>query len=204
MPSELCVLPGRGSEESYGGKEQGRTAGSPSSDWLVVRKLGVGVINLLVPTHLGSLYLWAACSWLSDRSFRLCTSSQRWFIMLSLVLAEELKIPDCWIAIVFLFCLACSPLCIFSLLWLNLFLTKVCLETRGRWRTWVGVYSGKASQWCWKVIRIWVLAHEEWTSWTHTQQASKVFITGKQIVPQTAGRGKKSPPLYCLIGFFIP
>ena len=28
----------------------------------------------------------------------------------------------------------------------------------------------------------------------------KVFIRGKQTAPRTAGRGKKSPPLYCPIG----
>ena len=51
--------------------------------------------------------------------------------------------------------------------------------------------------WCWKdVTGIWVLVHgaEKWTSWTHRQQASKVFITEEQTAPRTAGRGKKNPP----------
>ena len=50
--------------------------------------------------------------------------------------------------------------------------------------------------WYWKdVTRIWVLVHaaEEWTSQTHRQQASKVFITRKQKAPRAAGRGEKSP-----------
>lgn len=32
------------------------------SDWLVVGQLGVSIISLLVPSSLGSMCLWAACS----------------------------------------------------------------------------------------------------------------------------------------------
>ena len=38
------------------------SAHGPSSDWLVVRSLGVSIINLLVPTGLESPCWWAACS----------------------------------------------------------------------------------------------------------------------------------------------
>ena len=37
-------------------------------------------------------------------------------------------------------------------------------------------------------------AVEEWTPWTHRQQARKVFIKQKQIAPRAAGRGEKIPP----------
>ena len=62
------------------------------------------------------------------------------------------------------------------------------------------------SQWCQKdVTRIWVLVHaaKEWTLRTHRQQASKAFITGKQIAPRAAGRGEESlPPLLSYGGFY--
>ena len=51
MPSGLCVPPGGDSEESKVLREQGRV--SSSSDWLVVRSLGVSTISLSVPTILG-------------------------------------------------------------------------------------------------------------------------------------------------------
>ena len=37
------------------------------------------------------------------------------------------------------------------------------------------------------------MAAEEWTPWTYRQQASKVFLTGKQIAPRAAGRGGEEP-----------
>ena len=36
-------------------------------------------------------------------------------------------------------------------------------------------------------------AVEEWTPWTHRQQASKVFIKGKQIALRAVAKGEKSP-----------
>ena len=56
---------------------------------------------------------------------------------------------------------------------------------------------------CWfrqDITGIWVLVHavKEWISWTHRQQASKVFITGKQISPRAAGsRGRRASPCPC-------
>ena len=54
----------------------------------------------------------------------------------------------------------------------------------------------QSSCWYWKDdTGIWVLIHgsQRITSWTHRQQARKVFIKEKQIAPRTAGRGEKRP-----------
>ena len=50
--------PGRGSEGFYsnGSRRRAGSACGHSSDWLVVRQLGVSIINL-VPTSLGSVYV---------------------------------------------------------------------------------------------------------------------------------------------------
>ena len=63
------------------------------------------------------------------------------------------------------------------------------------------------SNWCRKdVTGIPVVVHtaEERTSQTHWQQASKVFITGKQIASRTAGSGEKSPLSLLSYGAFYP
>ena len=55
--------------------------------------------------------------------------------------------------------------------------------------------SGSSCFWCCKDdtgIWVHVQAVKKWTLWPHRQQASKVFITGKQIPPRDPGRGKKS------------
>ena len=56
----------------------------------------------------------------------------------------------------------------------------------------------QSSCWYWKDdTGIWVLIHgsQRITSWTHRQQARKVFIKEKQIAPRTAGSGEKKSPL---------
>ena len=38
----------------------------------------------------------------------------------------------------------------------------------------------------------------------HRQQAAKSLLQENKQLPGQAGRAKKGPPLYCLIGIFIP
>lgn len=54
--------------------------------------------------------------------------------------------------------------------------------------------------WYWKDgtrIQVLVQVVEEWTPRTHRQQASKVFIKGKQTAPRVAVRWEKRPPVLC-------
>ena len=65
-----------------------------SSDWLVVRQLGVNIINLLVPVSLGSTCLWAnySSTWWGFQHLQ--NSSRIWLRVLSIALEEELKVLD--------------------------------------------------------------------------------------------------------------
>ena len=68
-----------------------------SSDWWVVRSSGVSILNLLVPTSLGSTCLWAAYSKLlpPGGGFSICKAAQRTRLrILSIALVEELKVLD--------------------------------------------------------------------------------------------------------------
>ena len=47
------------------------------------------------------------------------------------------------------------------------------------------------------------MAVKELTPQTHRQQASKVFIQGKQIAPRAAGRGRRVPSLLSYKDFYL-
>ena len=60
IPSKLSVTPPGAVVESLEFKEQTWSTHGHSSNWLVVRSVGLSIINLLLPSGLGSMYLWAA------------------------------------------------------------------------------------------------------------------------------------------------
>ena len=69
-------------------------------------------------------------------------------------------------------------------------------STRGEWN-WA-----LASYWCRKDatgIQVLVHAVEEWTSWTHRQQAKSLLQESKEL-PGLLGGGRRAPTLYCLTG----
>lgn len=114
----------------------------------MVRSLGVIVIRLLVPTGLGSTCLWAVHTWLLPPSggFSTYETAPRAKIRILPAVLEELKVLDFveWLSYYYSF--------LFSLHFFSTSLIKLVLwlmffyRLKGRWRTWVGIHSGKALQ----------------------------------------------------------
>ena len=127
-------------------EEQGMIC-SHTFSWLVDGEIIGSITNLLVPTGLGSLCFWAAYGWLLPRGGgiqHLQTASRTWLRILSIVF-EELKFLDFveWVNYYYCFLFSLH----FSLPWLNWFFDlKFFYRWKGKWRTWVGGHSGKASQ----------------------------------------------------------
>ena len=92
MPSKLCPILERGVKGFPLFKTRASSPRGHSSDWLVVRSLGVSVITLLVPTSLGSTCWWADAV---NSFLPVGVSAQgTWFRILSVVLEEDLKVLD--------------------------------------------------------------------------------------------------------------
>ena len=74
------------------------------------------------------------------------TAQRTWPRILSIVLEEELKVLDFVSQLYYYYfvLLDCFPFFLHILSSLS----KVFLQTKCRWRTWVGFYSGKALEFC--------------------------------------------------------